>query len=364
MALLHPLVRHTLSLNNSMTLVSNDPSWWPIINSNRVSSYFTVVASSAGVIYDLVLTLGQEVELVWTQRWSLMSILYLSVRYLGVVYATIQILGTLLTDSVPTISVTDVVSSLHLCSLLLYYQPYSDVGFNILTIAAVSHVIYNAIIWMTLAVNVMLCIITLTRLYAMYQRSRKMLIFLVASLLTVNISNGVLLTIGMMRASAEELILFGTYQCTISYEGDVQILKSTPWILTTAWEVLALCLAGWIAVRHFRDLYRHSAGGIIGDFVTVLMKTHVVYFSSFVVVSFFWLGEVSPTFTTDPFSLKTEIYRGFLQIILVVQLFVVGPRLILSVRRYRAELMTSSDAGTGVVSIAFQERRHASTSSL
>lgn len=114
----------------------------------------------------------------------------------------------------------------------------------------------------------------------------------------------------------EELVLFGTYQCSVSYDGDVQVLKSMPWILTTAWEILALCLAGWIAIHHFRDLQRHSAGGIIGDFVTVLMKTHAAYFSrwpktlmgnlfrwssacaSFVIVSFFWLGEVSPTFTT------------------------------------------------------------------
>jgi hypothetical protein len=63
------------------------------------------------------------------------------------------------------------------------------------------------------------------------------------------------------------------------------------------------------------------------------------------------------------FSLKTEIYRGFLQIILVVQLFVVGPRLILNVRRYRAELMAGSDAGTGMISIALQQRGHELTSS-
>ncbi|KAG1775281.1 hypothetical protein EV702DRAFT_454729 [Suillus placidus] len=157
---------------------------------------------------------------------------------------------------------------------------------------------YSAIIWMTLAVNIMLGAITATRLYAMYQRSRKMLIFLVVTLLLVNISNGVFLAIGIRHASEEELVLFGTYQCTVAFEGDVTIIKSMPWILSTAWEILALCLAGWIAVHHFRDLQRHSAGGIIGDFVTVLMRTHVVYFSSFVVVSFFWLGEVSPTFTT------------------------------------------------------------------
>ncbi|KAG2034977.1 hypothetical protein BDR03DRAFT_1012985 [Suillus americanus] len=298
-----------------MTLISNSPIWWPVINSSRVVSYF-MVAGSTGVIYDLVLTLGQEVELIWMQPWSLMSILYLSVRYLGIVFSIIQILG---------------------------------------------HFMYNAIICMTLAVNVMLGAITTARLYAMYQRSRKMLVFLVVTLLTVNISNGVLLAIGMGRASEEVFISFGTYQCTVSYDGDVQILKAMPWILSMAWEILALCLASWIAVNHFRELQRHSAGGIIGDFVTVLMKSHLIYFSSFVVVSLFWLGDVSPTFTTDLISLKSEIYRGFLQIILVVQMFVVGPRLILSLRRYRAELVACPSSGTGMISIALQERGHEST---
>jgi hypothetical protein len=39
----------------------------------------------------------------------------------------------------------------------------------------------------------------------MYQRSRKMLIFLVVTLLAVNISNGVFLAIGMSRASQGKL---------------------------------------------------------------------------------------------------------------------------------------------------------------
>ncbi|KAG2052225.1 hypothetical protein BDR06DRAFT_535429 [Suillus hirtellus] len=76
-----------------MTLVSNNPTWWLTIHSNHVASYF-MVAGSVGVIYDLVLMLGQEVKLVWMQPWSLMSTLYLSVRYLGIVYAIIQILDT------------------------------------------------------------------------------------------------------------------------------------------------------------------------------------------------------------------------------------------------------------------------------
>lgn len=49
---------------DSMTLISDDPSWWPLINSSRIASYFAV-AASAGVTYDWVLTIGQEIELMW-----------------------------------------------------------------------------------------------------------------------------------------------------------------------------------------------------------------------------------------------------------------------------------------------------------
>ncbi|KAG1796234.1 uncharacterized protein HD556DRAFT_1360098 [Suillus plorans] len=66
-----------------MTLVSNDPSWWPVINANLISSYFQVAACAA-VVYDWGLTFGQELELIWRQRWSLMTVLYLVARYLGI----------------------------------------------------------------------------------------------------------------------------------------------------------------------------------------------------------------------------------------------------------------------------------------
>ncbi|OJA15977.1 hypothetical protein AZE42_13761, partial [Rhizopogon vesiculosus] len=43
-----------------MPVVSNDPIWWPVIQSYRIFSYFEV-ASFIAVIYDWVLTFGQEV---------------------------------------------------------------------------------------------------------------------------------------------------------------------------------------------------------------------------------------------------------------------------------------------------------------
>ncbi|KAG2103696.1 uncharacterized protein F5147DRAFT_274531 [Suillus discolor] len=69
-----------------MTYVSNDPSYWPTISFNIFSSYWNVAAGVV-VVYDWVLTLGQEIELVWRQRWSLMTVLYLIIRYIGIPYS-------------------------------------------------------------------------------------------------------------------------------------------------------------------------------------------------------------------------------------------------------------------------------------
>ncbi|KAG1737295.1 hypothetical protein EDB19DRAFT_985975 [Suillus lakei] len=89
-------------------------------------------------------------------------------------------------------------------------------------------------------------LIMTTRLYAMYRRSRKVLVFLVVTLLAVSIANGITVAIGMMHTLEEEFILFGTF---------------------------------WNALEHFRELQRQSAGGITGDLLPVLVKTHVVHFT-------------------------------------------------------------------------------------
>jgi hypothetical protein len=74
----------------------------------------------------------------------------------------------------------------------------------------------------------------------------------------------------------EEVILSGTYQCT--FAGYNSPLSAYTWILGTIWEVLALCLAAWIAVKHFRALRRESTGRVISDCLTVLMQSHLFYF--------------------------------------------------------------------------------------
>jgi len=216
--------------------------------------------------------------------------------------------------------------------------------------------------WMGFVVFAMLWVIIITRLHAMYQGSRKIHIFLTVTFLAVNIFNGVVGIMLMMHSSGDELILSGTYQCSTSIPENAILLDSISWVLATVWEVLALCLAAWIAVKHLHELRRHSVGGIFGDCFMVLMKTHVVYFASFATVACLNLIMLlSPTISVDQFSRETEFYYGFLQILMVIQSFVLGPRLILGIREYHAKLVADSDAATGMTSIAFQERVHIST---
>ncbi|KAG2148019.1 hypothetical protein DEU56DRAFT_783613 [Suillus clintonianus] len=85
-----------------MPLIPSDPSLWSL-DMYHVFNYF-VVASSSAVVYDWVLTFGQEYELIWRQRRSLMTALYIIVRYAGILYSVSNVLlnlpGFLTTDMV------------------------------------------------------------------------------------------------------------------------------------------------------------------------------------------------------------------------------------------------------------------------
>jgi len=152
--------------------------------------------------------------------------------------------------------------------------------------------------------------------------------------------------------------------CGGRYDGDTQLLMSMVWMLNIVWEVFALCLSAWIAAKHFRDLRRLGpwTGSTIGDCFRVLMGSHVLYFASFAGVSCFQFVTLSPEIQNSNY-IGVEILGGAIGILLSVQMFVLGPRLILSVRQYHANLVAESDAETSMNSIVFQERVHVPTSS-
>ncbi|KAG1789237.1 uncharacterized protein HD556DRAFT_1529529 [Suillus plorans] len=335
-----------------MSFVSNDPSWWPQINLNIFSSYWTVAAGVV-VVYDWALTLEKEIELIWRQRWSLMTVLYLIIRYIGILFSVYVSRSTTLycANSSST--------SLTISANVLQTMP------SVSLTDAVSTITYYAVNGTNVALTAMLGVIMIARLHAMYQGSRTMLIFLVIIFLAVHITCAVISAIDIKDAVGAEFIFSGTYMCYYIYKGNEQLLFSIIWILNTVWEVLALCLSVWVAVKHFCDLRRlgSSTGSTIGDCFRVLVQSHVLYFASFAGVSCLQLAtNLSPAISNSD-SIAVQILSGAVQILSVMQMFVLGPRLILSVRDYHAKLVAYSDAETSMNSIVFQEHVHVSTSS-
>jgi len=249
-----------------------------------------------------------------------MSLIYLSVRYMGILYS-----ANILVWAFPVLSMTDMDCK----------------------------IIFLTYLWATFVINSMLWVIMIVRLHVMYQRTRKMFIFLIATFMVLTITCGVSIAVMSNRVSSEELVLSGTYECTaMGYD----LLSVVAYILMTLWEVLVLCLASWIAVKHFRELRQRPAGSAIGDCVTVLIKYHMFYFTAFVVVVCFTIGVgLSPKLSNSP------VFSGILQIATSLQFFVLGPRLVLSVRDYYAELLVNSEAGTGMSWIQFQDSTYMST---
>jgi hypothetical protein len=58
---------------------------------------------------------------------------------------------------------------------------------------------------------------------------------------------------------------------------------------------------------------------------------------------------------------ESQIFLGFLSIAQDVQMFVLGPHLILGIREYHAKLVTIPDETSGMASIVFQDHTHIST---
>ncbi|KAG2119077.1 uncharacterized protein F5147DRAFT_668099 [Suillus discolor] len=294
-----------------MPLIPTDPSSWSL-DMYRVFNYF------------VVLTFGQEYELIWKQRRSFMTALYIVVRYFGILYSVINLPGALTTDTV-------------------------------------SYVMDLALLWATFPINGTLTVIMIFRLHAMYQRSRKILIFLIATFVSVTIFCVAIAVSGTSLLSIK-VFLYGS-QCVYEIDANQQLRMLETYAVATAWEALTLGLAIWIVVKHLRELRTQSTGQtVIGDLFTVLLKTHALYFIFFTVSSSLNIGLMSPYFSALT-SVGAQSYRGILELSTLLQMFVAGPRLILSVRGYHAKFMPNFEEGTTIYSMAFREYIPESTDS-
>ncbi|KAG2151203.1 uncharacterized protein EDB93DRAFT_302047 [Suillus bovinus] len=203
--------------------------------------------------------------------------------------------------------------------------------------------------WTPVIVNAMLGVTMIARINALYQGSKKMFIFLVVALLTCTIASGVLVVIANLGVSAQEAVLSGFHTCVD--DNYIANLNFESLISTAAWEILAMFLTLWIVIKHIRELRQLPTGLTIGDCITMLIKSHTFYFLAFAIMASLRLGALSQILTAS-MSIGSDIYFGLWSIAEVLQLFVLGPRLILSMREYHAKLVARADGEIGMTTFS------------
>ncbi|KAG2032788.1 hypothetical protein BDR03DRAFT_736899 [Suillus americanus] len=203
-------------------------------------------------------------------------------------------------------------------------------------------------------VNAMLGVIMIARIYAMYQGSKKLLIFLVVMLLACTIASGDVVGLLIPFSSPQEVVGFS---CTTASTINMNFASMTP---TTVWEIIALFLTVRIVMKHFRELRQSLTGSTAWDCFRVLVESHAFYFLAFVTVAFFSLGSIAIMITTPTGS---TVYYGVWSIAEALQMFVLGPRLVLSIREHHAKVVARTNGGIGMTTIAFRAGGDASTGS-
>ncbi|KAF9035874.1 hypothetical protein BJ165DRAFT_1508650 [Panaeolus papilionaceus] len=122
----------------------SDP-FLPIFQSHAAS--YIIISSLAVFVYDIIATLPDEIEHIWRANWTLPKALYLIVRYWALAIVILYV-----------VVFTQVQHSVQRCKALAWF--YITLGANVLSPL----------------VNVILSL----RLYALYHRSKKVLVFLTA----------------------------------------------------------------------------------------------------------------------------------------------------------------------------------------
>jgi hypothetical protein len=140
----------------------------------------------------------------------------------------------------------------------------------------------------------MLGVIMIARIYAMYQGSKNLLIFLVTALLACTIASGVMVVIGSLGVSMQEAVLSGYHICVTDMDRYMRDLNFESVISITVWEIIVLFLAVWITTKHIRELRQSPTGSTIGDCFMMLTKNHAFYFLVFAIMACFTLGSLSP----------------------------------------------------------------------
>ncbi|KAH7919945.1 hypothetical protein BV22DRAFT_836506 [Leucogyrophana mollusca] len=198
------------------------------------------LSSAIIIIYDHLITFNQEVEFIWKRPWSLATVIYLIVRYVGD--------GLGLLDAAAFLSESP---SQEVRQVFLHLQG-----------------------WPSAVLDWLMQIILQMRIYALYQRSNKVLSFTALGYLAEIIAMSTILGIANAHIVAINEPIPGIGICSAT---NIPASFYRFWLPIIAFEGTLCLLALWVGIRDLVSGYR--AQGINGvNVLEVLVKDSVFYF--------------------------------------------------------------------------------------
>ncbi|KAL4076400.1 hypothetical protein J3A83DRAFT_2200375 [Scleroderma citrinum] len=279
----------------------------------------TRVAITVFLLYEYLLTLDQEIDHIWMRRWKPSTALYVFVRYFGTLY--------------------------NVTATVIMLIPRSDnvvlLNFNYAGVLSSCQFLFGADAWAGSIIWWAVQVILQMRLYALYNCSKKLLVFMVTFFAAE-------ILISAADTFAEHIIFTGLY----TNETDLCAGETIPayghiWVPCLTFDAILVVLAVWAGIKHSRQQsYSRSETFNRPRLVDVLIHGNVIYFLS-PLVTFVLLVQTNVSLEVQWLA-DTLLFRAPITIS-------AGCRLILSIRQATSPpkpysistWMTSSTAVSG-----------------
>ncbi|KAI5832038.1 hypothetical protein K523DRAFT_350195 [Schizophyllum commune Tattone D] len=212
------------------------------------------VASSTIIVLDHLITLDDEIQLIWKSSWSLGKILFMFNRYFGLASVVVNLYGLF------TPSLTD---SLYVCNC--YYDPIIDAaGLNYFRWQGATGV----------AVCVVSEIILLMRLYVLYLLNKRILIVMLVGFVISSGFAAAIMGLVMQRVNAVVVTLPGLKPMCVP--GNVSSKFYTYWIPFLGFESLLCALALYRGFQTYRmDNASYTSSRLL---IRILIRDSVMYY--------------------------------------------------------------------------------------
>ncbi|KIP10814.1 hypothetical protein PHLGIDRAFT_125318 [Phlebiopsis gigantea 11061_1 CR5-6] len=240
------------------------PEWSPAEQAWIIDSYahlmttrYITVAALTWYFLDCIATLREEIQLVWTSRWTPVTVLYIVNRY--TVFPTVMFIFYFNVVEVHPTTFTYVHALFHDCITVVLTQS-SDVR-NLKGILGVA--------FGTFTVLTVITILQL-RLHAIYGRGPRIMIVLT----TLSVMTAItMITLSVMELVRDSVtVVAGTPFCMVSIPQYSYAFWIPPMILDSIF-LLLVCLKSY---EHYRSLPQHTWRGT--RLMNVLVRDSVFYF--------------------------------------------------------------------------------------